>query len=180
MTYDGLTSFPIDILSKAFPNKYKHVAELQLLFKDANNLEERIWGDGDIRTPEKMNNWVVNDVNVAINNCKQLMFAVKYMQIPEVAALLVTDDIETNLAAIKLNLGNAWQKHVYGAYSGANAKQKDFLKMWVSKFVEMHLGSTGGNAAGGGQQPGGVQTNPAVVKRVKALQAAYADFLQTP
>ncbi|KAK3905619.1 hypothetical protein C8A05DRAFT_30565 [Staphylotrichum tortipilum] len=44
----------------------------------------------------------------------------------------------------------------------------------------MHLGSTGGNPAGGDQQPGGVQTNPAVVKRVKALQAAYADFLQTP
>lgn len=39
-----------------------------------------------------------------------------------------------------------------------------------------HLGSTGANAAGGGQQPGGVQTNPAIIKRVKALQAAYADF----
>jgi hypothetical protein len=50
----------------------------------------------------------------------------------------------------------------------------------VAKLVATHLGNAGGNPAGGGQQPGGVQTNPAIVKRVKALQAAYAAFLQTP
>ena len=50
----------------------------------------------------------------------------------------------------------------------------------MGQLVATHLGSTGANAAGGGQQPGGVQTNPAIIKRVKALQVAYADFLQTP
>jgi hypothetical protein len=38
----------------------------------------------------------------------------------------------------------------------------------------------GGNAAGGGQQPGGVQTNQTIIKRVTALQVAYTTFLQTP
>jgi hypothetical protein len=46
--------------------------------------------------------------------------------------------------------------------------------------VATHLGNTEGNAAGGGQQPGGVQTNQTIIKRVTALQVAYTTFLQTP
>lgn len=79
LTYDGLTGLPIDIINKAFPNKDKHAAELQLLSKDANNLKERIWGGGQIRKESDMNNYVTQNVNKAINNCKQLMFAVKYV-----------------------------------------------------------------------------------------------------
>lgn len=83
----------------------------------------------------------------------------------------------------KLNIGDAWRKYVYAEYAQANAKQADFLKTWVARIADAHLGGDAGgdsNDAGGGQQAGGKQTNPAVVKRVEALQAAYEDFLKTP
>lgn len=49
----------------------------------------------------------------------------------------------------------------------------------MTELVSTHLGAPG-NPAGGGQQTGGVQKNVVIVERVKALQAAYNDFLQTP
>ncbi|KAK3897010.1 hypothetical protein C8A05DRAFT_39437, partial [Staphylotrichum tortipilum] len=125
VTYDSLTRYPLDIVARAFPNKDSHMSELQLLSAQTNDLKERLWGVGVIRQTDKMTDWVTNDVNVAINNCKELMLAVH-------------DDVETKLAAIptsttynsktyqKLNLGNAWRKHVYALFTEANGKQKDF------------------------------------------------------
>ena len=78
-----------------------------------------------------------------------------------------------------LGLGNAWRRFVYATHSEANARQSKFLREWVGELMATHLGTTSNNA-GGGQQSGGVQTNPAIVRRVQALQAAYAKFLQTP
>ena len=79
MTYEGLTGSPVDILNKAFPNKENYVSELQLVSAQANNFKERIWGVGAIRKDLDMAAFVTQDVNKAINNCKQLMFAVKYV-----------------------------------------------------------------------------------------------------
>jgi chitinase len=86
ITYDGLTDYPIYIVNKAFPNKDKHVSELQLLSKEANNFKERLWSNGVIRLENLMDNYVTSDVNKAVNNCKQLMFAVKYVSGPGLAS----------------------------------------------------------------------------------------------
>ena len=79
LTYDGLTGAPLHLLDKAFPNRLNHVAELQLLSKEANNLKERIWGSGQIRDRNDMKKYVTSNVNKAVNNCKQVMFAVQYV-----------------------------------------------------------------------------------------------------
>lgn len=93
MTYDGLTSYPIDIVNKAFPNTAKHQAELTLLSKEANNLKERLWGRGQIRDDSKMQKYITgttatSNVNLAINNCKQIMFAIKYVRMSEIVLRL--------------------------------------------------------------------------------------------
>jgi hypothetical protein len=79
MTYDGLTDYPINILNKAFPNKDNYRSELQLLSGEANNFKERLWGVGVIRKDRDVERYVTSDVNKAINFCKQVMFAVKYV-----------------------------------------------------------------------------------------------------
>ena len=63
--------------------------------------------------------------------------------------------------------------------TAANDKQVAFLNRWVNHLVTTQLPQQG-NPGGGGQQPGGQQKNPAIIARVRALQAAYNDFLQTP
>jgi hypothetical protein len=79
MTYHGLRGYPIDILNKAIPNKENYQSELQLLSNGANDLKERLCGTGDVRQDKNMEKYVTSDVNIAINYCKQVMFAVKYV-----------------------------------------------------------------------------------------------------
>ncbi|KIM97797.1 hypothetical protein OIDMADRAFT_57313 [Oidiodendron maius Zn] len=104
-SFDG---FPIFILASAFPGGARpYRSELTLLDAQTNNLKLGFWGNKAIRRDDVMTGFINGDVNRAIYVCKSLINAMKYMQIPDIAAILATqatrigiymDGIEAELA----------------------------------------------------------------------------------
>lgn len=185
---------PLKRVADAFPGTYSNFNELVLLDYQTNGFKEKIWGtDANIRDPRKMQDFVDNKINKAINNCKAVMQVIKYQNIPAVQKILLDqatrvgdafDTVEAYLAKFndpdyaalpyqQLNLGNLWRAWIKDRNNNYAAnKARAFLDRWVPIIVASHAPPTD---SGGDTQMSGsdIEHNPVIVARVQALQAAY-------
>ncbi|OQE13828.1 hypothetical protein PENFLA_c043G08195 [Penicillium flavigenum] len=199
MDLGSLTGRPIDLVAYAFPSSTSFRDELMLIDSTTNGAKLAIWGDQSIRSDAKMWSYLNgdgdDDYNTAINVCKHVIFAMKYVVEPQVSSVLVKqaarvgqyfDDMEKVLENYndpnwnkhsykKLNLGNQWRSFMYQQWPLAVNKQKSFLDKWVSDIEKFFQPDSDDEDA-----MDGVETNQDVLDRIDALKTAYAAMPALP
>lgn len=84
--------YPTELVAAAvIPGKDNgYASELRLLDKETNGFKERLLGDGNIRRPFKMDDWITNDPDTAITACRAVMNSVTYMRQADINNLFLS------------------------------------------------------------------------------------------
>ncbi|CAG8910037.1 unnamed protein product [Penicillium egyptiacum] len=192
------TARPVDLVAQAFPGTNNFRNELMLIDKFTNGAKMALWGDVEVRKDTTMQNYLKGnegrDFNDAVNICKRVIFAMKYMTDALVSQTLVTqatrvgdyfdqvekalseyDDPSWNREPYKIqDYGDKWRDFMYGQWPLMVKKQKDFLDRNV-KVINDYFQYDPNNApdADGDTTMGGTEDNDKVVKRLEALNEAF-------